>query len=87
MRKVAAGIFACVTCLSILFVAGSSAQVVPETKQTSKKVYRTGHRKTVTTWRHGKKITKRVWVKGNRKGRKVVHKTKDVMMGPEKKTP
>ncbi|MBV9240906.1 MAG: hypothetical protein JO314_02760, partial [Acidobacteria bacterium] len=56
-------------------------------KHTSKKVYHKGHWVTITTWRHGKKITKRVWRRGNHIGHKVAHKTKDVVMGPEHPKP
>lgn len=57
--------------------AGSSAQVVRK----SKTVYRHGRRVTITTWHRGKHYTKKGWRTGHRWGRKVVVKTKHVIVG------
>ncbi|MFN0140673.1 MAG: hypothetical protein ACKVQW_11385, partial [Pyrinomonadaceae bacterium] len=75
MKKLKALLLTAVIGLSFIFVGNSSAnagttsvhepaQVVPVTKRVSKKVYRKGRWVTVTTWKGGKRVTKRVWRKG-----------------------
>ena len=98
MKKLAALLIAATFGLSILFIGGSvtqaaasltnsPAQIVPTTKRISRKVYRKGRWVTVTIYRHGKRITKKVWRKGNHIGHKVAGKTKEIVMGPKKRTP
>ncbi len=65
----------------------NTPQVVPVTRRVSKRVYRKGRWVTVTTWKHGKRYTKKVWVTGNRWGHKAARKTKNFVMGPERRRP
>lgn len=86
---------AIVFCMSIFFVGStnvqaatnSASQIVPKTKHYSKKAYRGGRWVTVTTYKHGKRITKKVWRKSNHIGHKVAGKTHDIVMGPKKVKP
>ena len=97
MKKLTAFLFAALMSQSILFVgstvqaatpsANSSSQVVPTTKRVSRRVYRKGRWVTVTTYRHGRRITKRVYRRGNHIGHKVAGKTKEIVVGPKKRTP
>ena len=98
MKKVLSMVFAVSMGLSIFFTgnlavqgetpfANPTGQIVPETKRISRKVYRKGRWVTVTTWKNGKRITKKVWRKGYWVGRKVGRKTKDIIMGPSRRTP
>ncbi len=97
MIKLKAVLFAAIMAISV-FCGGltamaetpsinSAGQVVPKTKKVSRKVYKKGRWVTVKTWHKGKKVSKKVWRKGNHYGHQTVNKTKEVMMGPEKKTP
>jgi|ERR1035437_418085 hypothetical protein len=98
MKKLFSIVLAAVMALSFVFVSfsksvaanapGSNAvQVVPQTKKISRRVYRRGRYITITTWKHGKRIAKRVWVKGNYYGRKTVRKTKHFVVGKPRRTP
>ncbi len=98
MKKIQTALFIAVLGLGVIFVGTSTAsanvtnavaatQVVPVTKRVSKKVYRKGRWVTVTTWHHGKKITKKVWRTGNRWGHKAGRKTKNFIMGEPKRNP
>ena len=62
-----------------------SAQIVPETKQVSKKVYHKGHHATKKSYKYGKKTTKKVYRTGNRWGHKAGRKTKHFVMGPSRR--
>lgn len=98
MKKLKVSFLAAVIGVSFIFIGNSTVQagtlsanepvqIVPTTKRISRKVYRKGRWVTVTTWRHGKRITKKVWKKGYWVGRKVAGKTKEIVMGPSKRTP
>ena len=98
MKKITALLLGTIMASSILFIDGSVAQaatrsfntpvqIVPTTKRVSRKVYRKGRWVTVTTYRHGKRITKKVWRKSNHIGHRVAGKTKEIVVGPKKRTP
>ena len=91
-------VFAAVFALSVVFLAASStsvhanslgtpSQVVPKTKQVTRRVYHRSQHTTVKTWHRSKHYTKKGWHKSNHIGHKVVRKTKRVVVGRKATTP
>jgi len=94
MKKITNAVIVASLCLSFLFIcnmnvaAGEpSMQIVPETKHYTSKTYHKGRYYTKTTWHKGKRVTKKVWYTSDRYGHKVVHKSKEVVMGKKTRRP
>jgi hypothetical protein len=97
MRTIKISLLGIAVCLSFLFTgslavnanqpADPGVQIVPKTKHYSRATYHKGRWVTVTSYRHGKRYTKKVWRTGNRWGHKVANKSHDIVMGKKKRTP